>query len=50
MFRPIAIALLAGAAFDGCNEQPQQKQTPIKVTGPEQQACINSMPSISPLP
>jgi hypothetical protein len=38
MFRPIAIALFAGAALTACNEQPQQKQTPIKVTGPEQQA------------
>ena len=38
MLRPIAIALLDAAAMIACNEQPQQKQTPIKVTGPEQQA------------
>ena len=38
MLRAIALSLLAAAALTGCNEQPQQKQTPIKVTGPEQQA------------
>lgn len=38
MLRPLVLALFAGAALTACNEQPQQKQTPIKVTGPEQQA------------
>ena len=38
MLRPIAISLLAVAALTACNEQPQQKRAPIKVTGPEQQA------------
>ena len=38
MRRSIAISLLAAVALTACNEQPQQKQTPIKVTGPEQQA------------
>jgi hypothetical protein len=34
----LSIALLAVAALAGCNEQqPQGNQTPIKVTGPEQQ-------------
>jgi hypothetical protein len=38
MRRSIALPLLAVVALAGCNEQPQQKQAPIKVTGPEQQA------------
>ena len=37
MLRPILLSLLAAGALTACNEQPQQKQTPIKVTGPEQQ-------------
>jgi hypothetical protein len=32
----LAVSLLA-AALAGCGDQPEQKQTPIKVTGPEQQ-------------
>jgi len=38
MLRPILLSLLVASALTACNEQPQQKQTPIKVTGPEQQA------------
>jgi hypothetical protein len=37
MLRPIALSLLAAVTLTACNEQPQQKRAPIKVTGPEQQ-------------